>query len=34
MELLRLIGKEFQDITALKDILWDLYIYPAVEGVI
>ena len=26
MELLRLIGKEFQDITAPKDILWDLYI--------
>ena len=26
MELLRLIGKEFQDIMALKDILWDLYI--------
>ena len=26
MEFLRLIGKEFQDITALKDILWDLYI--------
>ena len=32
MELLRLIGKEFQDITALKDILWDLYISSRGRG--
>ena len=32
MELLRLIGKEFLDITALKDILWDLYISSRGKG--
>ena len=32
MEPLRLIGKEFQDITALKDILWDLYISSRRRG--
>ena len=32
MELLRLIGKEFQAITAPKDILWDLYISSSGRG--
>ena len=32
MELLRLIGKEVQDITAPKEILWDLYISSRGRG--
>ena len=32
MELLRLTGKEFQDITVLKDMLWDLNIYSRGSG--
>ena len=32
VELLRLIGNEFQDITAPKDILWDLYISSRGRG--
>ena len=32
MELLRLIGKEFQDIKAPKEILWDLFISSRGRG--
>ena len=32
MEILELIGKEFQDISAPKDILWDLYISSRERG--
>ena len=34
MELLKLIGKEFQDIKALKDILRDLYISSRGRGIL